>query len=72
MEREIIKSDGRGIIAGDYVNQNHDIDRDQWLRDCFPEWGTFLNQEIENRVVPKGEVSLWWCGGPSWVLKTDD
>lgn len=72
MVREIIKTDGRGIIAGDYVNQNHDIDRDQWLRDSFPEWGTLLNQEIESREVPKGEVSLWWCGGPSWILKTDE
>jgi L-ascorbate 6-phosphate lactonase len=72
MTREIIKTDGRGIIAGDYVNQNHDIDRDQWLRDSFPEWGTLLNQEIENRQVPKGEVSIWWCGGPSWILKTDE
>ncbi len=72
MAREIIKTDGRGIIAGDYVNQNHDIDRDQWLRDSFPEWGTLLNKEIENRVVPKGEVSIWWLGGPSWVLKTDE
>ncbi|MDR1977961.1 MAG: MBL fold metallo-hydrolase [Synergistaceae bacterium] len=72
MAQEIVKSDGRGIIAGDYVNQNHPMDRDQWLRDSFPEWGTLLNQEIENRKVPKGEVSLWWCGGPSWVLKTDE
>ena len=72
MDREIVKSDGRGIIAGDYVNQNHDIDRDQWLRDSFPEWGTLLNQRIENREVPEGEVSLWWCGGPSWILKTDE
>lgn len=72
MAREIIKTDGRGIIAGDYVNQNHDIDRDQWLRDSFPEWGTLLNREIENRVVPRGEVSIWWLGGPSWVLKTDE
>jgi L-ascorbate 6-phosphate lactonase len=72
MAQEIIKSDGRGIIAGDYVNQNHPMDRDQWLRDSFPEWGTLLNQEIENRKVPKGEVSLWWCGGPSWILKTDE
>ena len=72
MDREIVKSDGRGIMAGDYVNQDHDIDRDQWLRDCFPEWGTLLNKEIQNRQVPKGEVSLWWCGGPSWVINTDE
>jgi L-ascorbate 6-phosphate lactonase len=72
MAREIKQSDGRGIFAGDYLNQDHDIDRDQWLRDCFPEWGTLLNQEIHNFVVPKAQVSLWWCGGPSWILKTDE
>lgn len=69
---EIIRSDGRGILAGDYLNQNRDITREQWLEDCFPEWGTFLNQQIETIEIPKGQVGLWWLGGPSWVLKTDE
>ena len=68
----IPKYDGRGIISGTYVTANQDIDRAQWLEDCYPEWGTFLNNEIENYKVPKGQVALWWCGGPSWVLKTDE
>ena len=68
----IPKSDGRGTISGTYVTSNQDIDRAQWLEDCYPEWGTFLNNEIENYKVPKGQVALWWCGGPSWVLKTDE
>ena len=72
MANNVPKSDGRGIISGAYVNQDHPIDRTQWLEDSFPEWGTFLNQEIESYQVPKGQVSLWWCGGPSWVLKTDE
>ncbi|MGI6097327.1 MAG: MBL fold metallo-hydrolase [Dethiobacteria bacterium] len=71
-EREIKKTDGRGIIAGDYVNVNKDLTREDWLSDCFPEWGTFLNQQIEAYEVPKGQVSLWWLGGPSWVLRTDE
>ncbi len=68
----IPKSDGRGIISGTYVTHNMEMSRSQWLEDCYPEWGTFLNQEIENIEVPKGQVALWWCGGPSWVLKTDE
>lgn len=70
-ERIIKKTDGRGIIAGDYVNVNKDITREDWIMDCFPEWGTFLNKQIESYQVPKGQVTLWWLGGPSWVLKTD-
>ncbi len=69
---KVIKTDGRGILAGDYVNENLEMSRDQWLQDVFPEWGSYLNQQIENAEVPKGTVSLWWCGGPSWVLKTDE
>lgn len=53
MSNNVPKTDGRGIISGMYVNQNHPIDRTQWLEDTFPEWGTFLNQEIENYEVPK-------------------
>ena len=68
---EIPKTDGRGINSGTYVTANQEINRSQWLEDCYPEWGTFLNNEIEKFEVPKGQVGLWWCGGPSWVLKTD-
>ena len=71
-ESKAAKSDGRGIISGTYVTNNQDMTRTQWLEDCYPEWGTYLNQEIENYEVPKGQVGLWWCGGPSWVLKTDE
>ncbi|NLI54149.1 MAG: ascorbate 6-phosphate lactonase [Clostridiales bacterium] len=49
-----------------------EITRDAWLKDAFPEWGRFLNYEIDHYTVPKGEVSMWWVGGSSWVLKTDE
>jgi len=71
-EKKIAKTDGRGIISGTYVTHNVQLDRTQWLEDCFPEWGTYLNNEIESYDVPKGQVGLWWSGGPSWVLKTDE
>ena len=67
----IEKTDGRGLLSGVYIRTNREITREQWILESFPEWGTFLNNEIENYEVPKGQVSLWWCGGPSWVLKTD-
>lgn len=69
---DVVKTDGRGFLAGDYLNMDHPMDKRQWQEDCFPEWGTFLNREIENFAVPKGQVALWWCGGPSWMLKTDE
>ena len=72
MEKKVEKTDGRGILAGDYLNQNRTLTRQDWLEDCFPEWGTLLNQEIEKLEVKKGTVALWWLGGPSWMLKTDE
>ena len=72
MDKKVERTDGRGILAGDYLNQNRSLTRQDWLEDCFPEWGTLLNQEIENLDVKKGTVALWWLGGPSWMLKTDE
>lgn len=66
------KTDGRGLVSGIYIRTNREITREDWILEAFPEWGTFLNKEIEAMEVPKGSVSLWWCGGPSWVLKTDE
>lgn len=71
-EHKVVPTDGRGILAGDYLNENRPMTREIWLNECFPEWGTMLNQEIENLVVEKGKVALWWLGGPSWMLKTDE
>ena len=65
------KTDGRGILWGGYLNRDHPINKQVWLQEAFPEWGTFLNRQIESYEVPEGQVSIWWCGGPSWILKTD-
>ncbi len=72
MTRKIVPTDGRGILAGDYLNQNREITRDIWIQESFPEWGSFLNRQIENLDVKKGTVALWWLGGPSWILKSDE
>ena len=65
------KTDGRGLLWGGYLNAEHPVTRDVWLAEAFPEWGSFLNNIIEKTQVPQGQVRLWWCGGPSWVVKTD-
>jgi L-ascorbate 6-phosphate lactonase len=44
------------------------IDRDTWLRSVFPEWGTYLTEDIEDTVVPPDKFVMWWltcCG--IWV-----
>jgi len=67
-----VKDDGRGIVSGDWLNQNQDITYQTWLEDIASLWGTMMNKDIEEYEVPKGQTCLWWLGGPSWVLKTDE
>ena len=39
-----------------------EITRESWILSTFPEWGTWLNEEIENEVVPEGNFAMWWLG----------
>ena len=39
-----------------------EITRDSWIMSTFPEWGTWLNEEIENEEVKPGTVAMWWLG----------
>ena len=44
------------------------IDRDVWIKAVFPEWGTYLTEEIEETMVPPGKLVMWWltcCG--TWI-----
>ena len=47
------------------------ISKDKWLRDNFPEWGTWLNEEIENEDVKPGTFSMWWLGCTGIWLKSE-
>jgi len=38
------------------------ITRESWILSTFPEWGTWLNEEIEQEVVPEGNFAMWWLG----------
>ncbi len=49
-----------------------DITRESWLLNTFPEWGTWLNEEIEAEEIKKNTFALWWLGCMGLWLKTDD
>jgi len=70
MEKLDTLKSGLGIpYAGD-EEKDRPMDRDTWLRECFPEWGTYLNKQIEAEKVKKGKLVLWWFGACAFYIKT--
>ncbi|MGL5041970.1 MAG: L-ascorbate 6-phosphate lactonase [Culicoidibacterales bacterium] len=47
-----------------------DVTRESWILSTFPEWGTWLNEEIEQTVVKEQTFSMWWLGCTGIWLKT--
>lgn len=47
-----------------------EMTREKWLLDTFPEWGTWLTEEIESEVVPEGQTAMWWLGCVGVWFKT--
>ena len=39
-----------------------EMTRQSWIESTFPEWGTWLVEDIENEVVAPGNVAMWWLG----------
>jgi len=48
-----------------------EITRESWILSTFPEWGTWLNEEIEEEVIQPGTVSMWWLGCTGIWLKSE-
>ena len=48
-----------------------DITRESWLLSTFPEWGTWLNEEIEQTVVAPGTFAMWWLGCTGIWVKSE-
>ncbi len=46
------------------------ITRESWILSTFPEWGTWLNESIEQEQVAKGTFSMWWLGCTGVWIKT--
>lgn len=49
----------------------NDITRESWILGAFPEWGTWLNEEIDATVVAPGTFSMWWIGCTGIWLKSE-
>ena len=49
-----------------------EITRESWILGAFPEWGTWLNEEIDAEVVAPGTFALWWIGVTGVWLKTEN
>ncbi|ETY73258.1 L-ascorbate 6-phosphate lactonase [Lactiplantibacillus fabifermentans] len=48
----------------------NDVTRESWVLNTFPEWGTWLNEEIADKKVKPGTFSMWWLGCTGIWLKT--
>ena len=47
------------------------VTREQWLLDCFPEWGTWLLEDIEETLVKPGTFASWWLGCTGIWIKSE-
>ena len=47
-----------------------DLDRQTWINNVFPEWGSYLNEVIDDTQVPEGNVAMWWLGCTGIYIKT--
>jgi L-ascorbate 6-phosphate lactonase len=54
------------------MSQINSITRESWILKTFPEWGTWLNEEIEQEQVMPGTFAMWWLGCTGIWLKTQN
>lgn len=48
------------------------VTRESWVLDTFPEWGTWLNEEISQTKVKQGTYAMWWLGCTGIWLKSHE
>lgn len=48
-----------------------EITKETWVKTVFPEWGTWLNEEIADEEVKTKSVAMWWLGCTGIWLKSD-
>lgn len=53
------------------MSKVNNITRESWILSTFPEWGTWLNEEIENEIVKPGSIAMWWLGCTGMWIKTE-
>lgn len=50
----------------------NEVTRESWILNTFPEWGTWLNEEIETTVVKPKTFAMWWLGCTGIWLKSHE
>ncbi len=53
------------------MSKVNEITRESWILNTFPEWGTWLNEEIEQEQVKKGTFAMWWLGCTGIWVKSE-
>lgn len=53
------------------MSKINEITRESWILNTFPEWGTWLNEEIEAEEVKPGTFAMWWLGCTGLWIKTE-
>lgn len=48
-----------------------EITRESWILNTFPEWGTWLNEEIEQEKVKPNTFAMWWLGCTGIWVKSE-
>ncbi len=48
-----------------------EITKESWVLSTFPEWGTWLNEEIEAEIVAPGSFAMWWLGCTGIWIKSE-
>ena len=54
------------------ITNVNDVTRENWILSTFPEWGQWLNEEIENTTVPENNFTMWWLGNTGLWIKTHE
>ncbi len=54
------------------MSQVDDITREKWILGAFPEWGTWLNEEIDETVVKSNTFVMWWIGCTGLWIKSEN
>ncbi|MDO5718523.1 MAG: L-ascorbate 6-phosphate lactonase [Tissierellia bacterium] len=49
-----------------------EITRESWILGAFPEWGTWLNEEIDEEEVAPNTFAMWWIGCTGIWFKTEN
>jgi L-ascorbate 6-phosphate lactonase len=58
-------------VRSDTMSKIETITRESWILSTFPEWGSWLNEEIEQEHVAPGTFAMWWLGCTGIWLKSE-